>query len=230
MRLAALLGIILCLAGLLVGCQGEAPAAGGAASQPPDLLAQAQAEATAIILQARATAVVLQAKSQADALLGTSQAQPDRPAATLAATAAASTAEPIATAGAQETASSALAALPGTPSDLIVEAPVIAHQGDVALINVTLAAEGGFVMINFITPPRLSSELYQGRISVTDEASGEVYDEIPVMPVIGPLIGRPVQEGQRGYAMLINRPPQLQVGALVTVVIADARFEHITVE
>jgi hypothetical protein len=65
---------------------------------------------------------------------------------------------------------------------------------------------------------------------VTDQATQAVYDEIPVMPKIGPLIGKPKQEGQIGYVMLVNEPPWLRPGATVTVVLGKHTFEDVPVE
>jgi hypothetical protein len=67
-------------------------------------------------------------------------------------------------------------------------------------------------------------------LSITDESSGEVYAEVPVLPIIGPLIARPREYGQPGYFMLVNAPVFLQPGSLVTVKMVDFVFEHITVE
>jgi len=226
MKISVLLACLLLLTALLAGCQRGAPVQNASAALPPDLVAQAQAEATAILQQARATALVQQARSQAAALVQTPQEQPTLPVAVAVET----IPEPTVAAPAQAVSTPDPAAPPAMPTNVVLEAPIIARQGDVELVNVTFAADSGFIMINFIAPPKLSSELYQGRISVTDEATNEVYDEIPVMPVIGPLIGRPALEGQRSYAMLVNRPPWLRPGALVTVVIADATFEHIPVQ
>ncbi len=50
------------------------------------------------------------------------------------------------------------------------------------------------------------------------------------MPKIGPLIGRPKVAGQAGYVMLMNAPPYLQPGALVTVVLGAHEFEHVPVQ
>ena len=37
------------------------------------------------------------------------------------------------------------------------------------------------------------------------------------MPKVGPLIGKPMREGQPGYVMFVNGPVPLQPGATVTV-------------
>jgi hypothetical protein len=228
MRLALLFTWLCILTATLAGCQNQTPVLQAATIQATDLVDQAAAEATAIIQSARATALLEQARAQAAALLQPAQTGAPLPAVS-------ATLEPPAAASQAVAAVSPQAAPPAAPgysipTDIVLPVEPIARQGEVQLLSVTFAADGGFIMVNFIVPPSLASELYQGRLSVTDEATGEVYDAIPVMPVIGPLIGRPIQEGQRGYVMLINRAPQLKPGALATVVIVDARFEHIPVQ
>ena len=99
----------------------------------------------------------------------------------------------------------------------------------VELDSVTLAADGGFIMVNYKAPPVVANQWYQGNVSVTDEVSGVVYDQIPVMPIIGPLIAQPVELGQAGYVMFINLSPGLPIGASVTVKLGDYIFEHVTV-
>jgi hypothetical protein len=71
---------------------------------------------------------------------------------------------------------------------------------------------------------------YQGIVSVTDEGTGTVYNEVPVIPVVGPLFGKPVQDGQRGYVMFVNGPVPLQSGSLVTVTLGDYIFKHLLVK
>jgi hypothetical protein len=94
---------------------------------------------------------------------------------------------------------------------------------------VALGAEGGFVVVNFMAPPAVATRWYQGAVWVEDEATGARYTEIGVLPVVGPLFGRPVEPGQPGYVMLVNAPTPLQSGAVVTVVLGDYVFEHQTV-
>lgn len=86
------------------------------------------------------------------------------------------------------------------------------------------------IMVRFQAPPEEAEKWWPGTVSVTDEGNGAVYDEIPVMPKIGPLIGRPKRAGQAGYVMLTNAPPYLQAGALVTVVLGAHEFEHVPVQ
>jgi hypothetical protein len=100
----------------------------------------------------------------------------------------------------------------------------------VELLGVGFAAEGGFIIVNFKAPPSITQTWWQGSVEVIDEASGTVYNEIPVLPVIGPLIGRPVEAGQLGYVMLTHNPPRLRPGVLVTVILGEYKFEHVKVE
>jgi hypothetical protein len=86
------------------------------------------------------------------------------------------------------------------------------------------------IVVRFTAPAREAATWWQGSVSVTDQANDVIYDEIPVMPKIGPLIGRPKRDGQAGYVMLINSPPGLRPGATVTVVLGKHTFEDVTVE
>ena len=100
----------------------------------------------------------------------------------------------------------------------------------VEILSVGFAGEGGMIMIRFQASPEEAEKWWQGSVTVTDEGNGAVYDEIPVMPKIGPLIGRPKVAGQPGYVMLVNTPPWLRPGAMVTVVLGAHTFEHVPVQ
>jgi hypothetical protein len=216
----------LCLLGLLAAC-----GAGPGTPAPENLIEQAAAEATAIVQQAQATALVLQARAEASELV----AQAGAPAQSTAAPGSLPVATPGPTLVAPEIGSvptaeslAAAAQVPITATqELAVGAPV---TGTVELLGVGFAAEGGFIIVSFRASPRVVQKWWQGAVSVTGEATGTVYNEIPVVPVIGPLIGRPVEEGQLGYVMLVHAPPSLKAGDLVTVVLGDYRFEHVPVE
>jgi hypothetical protein len=183
-----------------------------------DLVSQAAAEATAIVQRAQATALVLQAQAQATALA--QQAQTPEP-----------TAAP-----------QVLPVLPSpTPAagdaDEIAAALTVTETGQAAgeatvveLLGVGFAAEGAFVIVNYRAPPQAAQTFWPGVLSVTDEASGTVFNEVPLMPLIGPLIARPVEAGQVGYVMLVHAPPILRDGSRVTVVLGDYTFEHVPVE
>lgn len=98
----------------------------------------------------------------------------------------------------------------------------------VELLGVALAADGAYVTVQFKAPPRLAKTWQAGEVSVTDESTQTVYDHIPVVPVLGALFGRPVEEGQMGYVMFANLPP-LAAGAQVTVMLGGFRQEHVGV-
>lgn len=100
----------------------------------------------------------------------------------------------------------------------------------VELIGVGMAADGGLIIVQFKTSPRIASLWQQGNVSVTNEANGMLFNEVPVYPSIGPLFGRPKLEGQVGYFMLVNPEPKLRSGDLVTVVMGEYKFEHVKVE
>jgi hypothetical protein len=104
-----------------------------------------------------------------------------------------------------------------------------ADVAKVELLGVALAADGAYITVQFKAPPRLARSWQAGEVSVTDEATHVVYDDIPVMPVLGALFGRPVEDGQIGYVMFSNLP-SLAPGAQVTVVLGGFREEHVRVQ
>jgi hypothetical protein len=110
------------------------------------------------------------------------------------------------------------------------QTPAPSPTASIRLMRVGFAANGEYIHVEYFAPPVLISQWRQGLFSVIDETSGEVYNEVPVMPIVGPMIGRPVRPEQMAYVMLVNRPPLLQPGAIVTVVLDKFRFEHIVVE
>lgn len=200
---------LFCLSWVIAACGQAAPP--GEQTGEADLLESAAAEATAIIQQARATALVLQAQAQATALVsqaGTAAATPSPATPDLNPTPAPSTPDRAATpAGAP------------TPGPATVQ-----------VLGVSFAAEGAMIMVRFLASPDEAEKWWPGNVSVEDEVSGTIYNEIPVMPIIGPLIARPKVEGQQGYVMLVNPPPGLRTGALVTVVLGTYCFEHVPVQ
>jgi hypothetical protein len=99
----------------------------------------------------------------------------------------------------------------------------------VELLGVALGADGAYVTVQFKAPPRLARSWQAGEVSVTDESTQTVYDDIPVVPVLGALFGKPVVDGQIGYVMFANLPP-LAVGAQVTVVLGGFSQEHVNVQ
>jgi hypothetical protein len=179
-----------------------------------DLLAEAAREATAIVQQAQATALVLQAQAQATAVMNEVNTSNSK-------------ATPEAT---------WMAFIPPTEyAEVIQEASTQGDQSPdsvntVEVVSVSLGLEGSLIMVRFYAPAEVAATWWQGSASVEDESNGTTYDEIPVMPKIGPLIGRPKRDGQIGYVMLMNTPPGLESGVLVTVTLGEYRFEHIPVQ
>ncbi len=204
--------LLLSLVGLALAVQACQPQVGSA---PPSLLAQAAQEATRIVQEAQATALVLQAQARATQIVAQAvdPASPT-PGPTLAARVGATqqgTAAPAGAAGEKEP-------------------PAQSSTQKVEIVSVGFAADGGLIVVQFRAPKKVAQKWWQGMLYVTDEETGTTYNEIPVMPLIGPLISKPQQEGQVGNFMLVNPPPGLKKGALVTVIMGDYRFEHVPVE
>jgi hypothetical protein len=84
--------------------------------------------------------------------------------------------------------------------------------------------------VGFKVPPRTAENWWQGSVYVIDEGTGTVYKDIPVAPIIGPLLAKPVEEGQIGYAMLNNYRNGVKSGSVVSVVLGKFKREHITVQ
>ncbi len=207
---------VVCLLVLVTACSPGAPAAleeaapsapdplEEAAPSAPDPLEDAAAEATAIIQRAEATAMVLKAQSEAAAMVEQAGNSPATPV-------------PV-------------TAAPPTPATLASEPLATAEPVTqaVELLGVGYAADGALLVIQFKAPPQEARRtIRQGTVSVTDEATGALYNEVPSMAVIGPLIGHPAQAGQSGYAMLVNTPPGVPPGSLVTVVLGNFKQEHV---
>ena len=104
------------------------------------------------------------------------------------------------------------------------------EESEVKLLGVSLGTESGLILVQFKAPPALTRHWQQTDLYVIDESTGAVYNEVPVMPVIGPLFARPNQAGQIGYVMLVNAPVPLQSGALVIVYLGEYIFEHVQVK
>jgi hypothetical protein len=205
-----------CAACLLLSC-GSAGETATAAPDVADLLDSAAAEATLIVQQARATAIVLEARAQATALVAQAgQASPTPP--------------PVAVGTAPLVAASTAPAGGSTVGATLTAGPLGVAPTPVEVTSVGFAAEGGLIVVRFRAPPSEAAKWWPGSVSVADEATGTIYDEIPVMPRIGPLIGRPKREGQPGYVMLVNAPPGLPEDARVTVLLGAYTFEHVPVK
>jgi hypothetical protein len=196
---------LVCLAAL-AGCAAAPDAASGA-----DLAGQARAEATRILQQAQATAIVLEAQTTAAAMTGRLAAPAPTPVSTLVPAAASP---------------ASAAAFSPTPAAARANAGPTPLVG-VEIVNVTFGAEGALIAVNFRAPVAIARSWTQGNVSITDEGSGTSYNFVAVAPILGPLIGHPAREGQLGYVMLVNGPPPLRPGALVTVVLGSFRQEHV---
>lgn len=189
---------------------------------------KAAVEATAMIESAQATAMVLQAQGTAAALVQGARS-PER-----------SPGPPsegevprVAQGGTPMPLLVATVSRKAAPSPTPMERPGATETAApvaVELLRVEIGRESGLISVQFKAPPRVAQKWWQGSVSVTDEATGAVYNEIPVLPIVGPLISRPVRAGQLGYVMLANAPTPLKAGAVVTVVLGDYVFEHQTVQ
>ena len=212
----------------LASCSRAAPATGGLDDQ--SLKEKADQEETAIIRRAEATAVVLRAQATAAALIAsvtgpTSTPAPPLPASTTVAAPFIATASPVPTVPPSVSTGSPPASPAGT-----LTTTEYSGTPEVELLRVTFGADGAYIFVQFKAHPKVADKFWPGVLSVVDEATGAVYNEVPVMPVIGPLIARPKQEGQLGYVMLVNAPPCLRPGSIVTVILGDFRQEHVTVQ
>ncbi len=188
----------------------------------PTLKDKAAAEATAIIQRAEATAIVLQAQATASAMLDRAKGEP--PTAELIVVTA--TSEPVPASIASSSAATASATTLPTASTPTATRTI---TPSVELLAVGFAADMGYIMIQFKADPFVARSWMQGNVYVKDETTGTIYNEIPVLPNIGPLFGRPKQAGQLGYVMLVNVPPGVHAGSVVTVVLGDFKQEHVTV-
>ena len=202
---------------------------------------QAAIEATAIIQRAQATALVLQAQSEATVLVRAASAASG-----------ASTPTPASKVSITRATDIPVSPAPGTRSPVATPTPAsldaatatpsvfAAHEsededeaarsdpGAVELVGVEIGRESGLILVQFKAPPSLARKWQQGSVYVVDEATGSVYNEIPVAPVVGPLFGRPKAVGQTGYVMFSNAPVALQAGSQVTVVLGDFKQQHVT--
>lgn len=98
------------------------------------------------------------------------------------------------------------------------------------LLGVRFAAEGGYVMVEFKSPRELAENWDEGSIFLFDEKTGITYWDIPQVPVLGLLLGKPQEEGQKGYAMFKNIGAGIKPGSVVTVVLGNFKREHINIK
>lgn len=216
------------------GCDSEQPSESlpstlqprAAEVRPDDPLATAAAQATAIVQHAQATAVVLKAQSEATALV-------QQAAANGASAVVSEVAEPTASASERPTGPTAdqtSESDASSPSPTIVAQDTAAWEDSIEVLGVGFGGDGGYIHVRFMAPPGLAKRWQQGFVKVIDEDTGLEYVEIPVVPVLGVLFGKPVREGQPGYVMLVNGPTPLQPGATVTVVLGNYIEEGIIVQ
>ncbi len=175
----------------------------------PDLANLAASEATQIVQQAQATALIQNARSTANALLTPPVV--------------AAQATPFPTVMLVEAASEAVQTVVAPP--LATPTEEISHT--VKLLGLSFGANNNLLSVQFLAPVATVQRWQQGNMYLLDEATGEKYEEIPVMPVVGVLFARPTVDGQPGYVMFTNLPVPLQTGAVVTVVLGNYRWEHI---
>ena len=108
-----------------------------------------------------------------------------------------------------------------------------ADTDTVQLVKVEVGAETGLILVQFKAPPAVARKWQQGNVYVVDEATGTQYNEVPVLPVVGPLFARPNNAWQIGHVMFTNAAPGasgLRQGSVVTVVLGAFKQEHVTVQ
>jgi hypothetical protein len=99
----------------------------------------------------------------------------------------------------------------------------------VQLLNVGMVEDGVMIIVNFKGPPELVDKWNQGSIYLVDEATGTAFNQIAVAPVIGPLLAKPRDDGQPGYAILVNPGYGIRPGMTVTAVLGKYKREHVMV-
>lgn len=200
----------------LSGCAGAANAPVATSTVIGENLGlenQAAAEATVIIQRAKATALVLRAQAEATAVMEQISQR------------SASTPLPAETSlPEQEVRPTIARAAPQTTT--AVDESVFRLE----LLDVAYAADGTLIIVRFKATRKAADSLWPGRVSVTDERTGKVYENVPVMPVVGLLVGRPRTFGPVGYIMFTNTEPGLPPGSLVTVQLDQFRQEHVVVK
>jgi hypothetical protein len=210
-----LLLVLACGSAWLVGCSPAAPA-GGSASGLKD---KAAAEATAIIQSAEATALVMQAQTKATALVQSASAAEPTPTPVV---------TPLSTL--KPAAQPVAGAASPSPTRAELTDTEEADTDTVQLVKVEVGAETGLILVQFKAPPAVARKWQQGNVYVVDEATGTQYNEIPVLPVVGPLFARPNNARQIGHVMFVNVNSSLHPGARVTVVLGSFKQEHVTVQ
>ena len=126
--------------------------------------------------------------------------------------------------------------LPATPVDRVdlSKYPLVQSEPDpdgARLFGVSFGAEGIYIDVSYTCPPELAKQWIQGDIFVIDEKSGTVFRQVALVPRIGWLFQRPIEQGQYASVMLVNSYHgfRLEPGSVVTVVMGKYRREHIEV-
>jgi len=210
----------------LAGCgPAPQPTPTPAPTAEMSLTDKAAAEATSIVQRAQATAIVMRANATAAAL---TRAQPaeSTPAAPD------ESATPAATRAASLSATPTAAAV-SAKEQATTQEPAAEEAGGleaVELVSVGFAADTGFIAVQFKAPKKVSDTWRDDNVYVLDEATGTKYNEIPMVPIVGPLFARPLHAGQLGYVMFKNAGGHgLKSGDLVTVVLGEFKREHVKV-
>lgn len=203
--------------------------AGCGAGPEQSLEQKANTEATAIIAQAEATAIVLRAHATARALLSV-ESEPGQPTDV-------STSPPVAAAEEPPTPTPAVQLPPDSgeaveagmqPDDEPTRQSVSASATP-EVLQVGFGSDGTLISVAYKAAPADARKLMQGTVYVTNEKNGAKYGEVPVMPKVGPLLGRPKEYGQVAYIMFVNAPLPLKPGDVVTVVLGEYKQEHVKV-
>jgi len=180
---------------------------------------KAAAQATAMIQSAEATALVLQAQAKAAALVQSASAAGPTPAPAV------TPLPPL------KPAVGAASPSPTRSTELTDSEE--ADMDEVQLVRVEVGTESGLILVQFKAPYQMARTWQQGMVYVVDEATGAKYNEIPVLPIVGPLFARPKQAGQIGNVMFANAAPGasgLRRGSVVTVVLGAFKQEHVTIQ
>ncbi len=107
--------------------------------------------------------------------------------------------------------------------------PVVTVEPDpdgVTLQGVGFAADGGYIMVSYSGPVTIIHTFRQDDVYVYDETTRGVYKDIPVVPILGPLQGKPVNDDQMAYTMLKNYYGGIKSGSVVSVVLGKYKREH----
>jgi hypothetical protein len=100
----------------------------------------------------------------------------------------------------------------------------------VELESVGLAKEVSLIVVSFKGSVKTIANWQQGSVYLIDESTNVSYRETAVLPLMGPMIARPREEGQSGYVMLSNPGSAIKSGSVVTVVLGSYKRLHVTVE